>query len=65
MRVGDLVRFSAKVITASAAAELVGILVAISQPKGLTKPIATVFWTSENKRLQHLVEQLEVINENR
>ena len=65
MRVGDLVRFSAKVITASAAAELIGILVAISQPKGLTKPIATVFWTLENKRRQHLIEQLEVVSESR
>jgi len=61
MRVGDLVRFSADHGDVLGPG-LLGILVAVSQPKGLPKPIATVFWTSINRKIQHLREQLEVIS---
>ena len=65
MRIGDLVRFSARTTPSRATSELVGILVAVSQPEGFAKSIATVFWTSLSKKMQHLTEQLEVINESR
>jgi len=62
---GDLVRFTARRSPTREASHLMGILVAVTQPEGFSKPIATVFWTSLNRQMQHLAEQLEAINENR
>jgi len=62
---GDLVRFAAGRGPERAGNHLMGILVAVTQPEGFSKPIATVFWTSLNRQMQHLAEQLEAINENR
>ena len=61
MRVGDLV----KLVVPSERFGTLGVLLAISQPAGLSKPVATVMWASSTGKRQHLPEQLEVINENR
>ena len=66
MKIGDLVKFSG---TSGNLAgwDYTGILVKVSKPTGLGKPIATVFWNAAHGQVQHhpLVEQLEVVSENR
>jgi hypothetical protein len=62
---GDLVRFVWENTPAEDGTEELGILLNISQPKGLQKPIAKVHWFSMKHPLQHLTEALEVVSENR
>ena len=61
MRVGDLVKLAVPCERFGT----VGVLLAISQPIGLSKPIATVVWACAAGKRQHLPEQLEVLSESR
>ena len=62
MRVGDLV----KLVVPCERFGTLGVLLAISQPRGLSKPIATVMWPSQpGRKRQHLIKQLEVVSESR
>ena len=61
MRVGDLV----KLVVPCERFGTLGVLLAISQSAGLSKPVATVMWSSSACKRQHLPEQLEAINEDR
>ena len=68
MKRGDLVRFAwenTPIEDVERTHEEVGILLKVSQPKGLEKPIAKVFWFSMKYPLRHLAEVLEVVSENR
>ena len=58
MRVGDLV----KLVVPCERFGTLGVLLSVSQPIGLSKPIATVVWACSAGKRQHLPEQLEVIN---
>ena len=59
MRVGDLV----KLVVPCERFGTLGVLLSLSQPVGLSKPIATVMWSSSARKRQHLPEQLEAVNE--
>ena len=59
MRVGDLV----KLVVPCERFGTLGVLLAISQPRGLSKPIATVMWACSAEKRQHLPEQLEAVSE--
>ena len=61
MRVGDLV----KLVVPCERFGSVGVLLSVSQPIGLSKPIATVVWSSSARKRQHLPEQLEVVSASR
>jgi hypothetical protein len=61
MKIGDLV----KLVVPCERFGTLGILLSLSQPIGLSKPIATVMWSSGEGKRQHLPEQLELVNENR
>jgi hypothetical protein len=61
MNIGDLV----KLVVPCERFGTLGILLSLSQPRGLSKPVATVMWSSSACKRQHLPEQLEAINENR
>ena len=61
MKIGDLV----KLVVPCERFGTLGILLSLSQPIGLSKPIATVMWPSGEGKRQHLPEQLELVNENR
>ena len=65
MKIGDLVRFVWENTPAEEGSEELGILLKVSQPKGLEKPIAKVHWFSMMYPLQHLTEALEVVSETR
>ena len=57
MRVGDLVKLAVPCVDFT-----VGVLLSLSQPVGLSKPIATVVWACAAGKRQHLPEQLEVVS---
>jgi len=57
MRAGDLVK-----LVVPHEGFTTGVLLSVSQPTGLSKPIATVMWISSGRKRQHLPEQLEVIS---
>ena len=61
MRVGDLV----KLVVPCERFGTLGVLLALSQPVGLSKPVATVMWSSRARKRQHLPEQLEVVSASR
>ena len=61
MKIGDLV----KLVVPCERFGTTGILLALSQPTGLSKPVATVMWACGEGKRQHLLEQLEVLSENR
>ena len=65
MRVGDLVKFNWKNTPTGTGPDELGILLNVTQPKVLQKPIARVFWFRANSPLQHLAEVLEVVSESR
>ena len=60
MRVGDLVKLVVPCMDFT-----VGVLLSLSQPIGLSKPVATVMWACAAGKRQHLPEQLEVLSESR
>ena len=57
MRVGDLVK-----LVVPCEDFTLGVLLSLSQPIGLSKPIATVVWACAAGKRQHLPEQLEVVS---
>jgi len=60
VRVGDLVKLVVPCMDFT-----VGVLLSLSQPIGLSKPVATVMWACAAGKRQHLPEQLEVLSESR